>query len=209
MELSQHLMPSTSPPSHPTIPPRNPASSFVLYCALFCSFHFGRRKLSAREKPWMFCQYECSSKSWKYICLCKYTYSIISKCEHVFSSPDETKELFRRRSNRFYLNDLKPPSPSLCCLLSCCVCAQSMFEQKLATWRPPVLFPRINTPVQVKLLKCFNPQIGTINLLVFRQYSSAARSHTIPSWVHDAYCERVCAAAPAKLNKYVMWEQSN
>lgn len=27
--------------------------------------------------------------------------------------------------------------------------------------------PRINTPVQVKLLKCFDPLIGTINLRVF------------------------------------------
>lgn len=28
-------------------------------------------------------------------------------------------------------------------------------------------------------------------------------SHSITSWVHDAYCAHVCATAPPKLNKYV------
>lgn len=35
-------------------------------------------------------------------------------------APDESEELFRRQANRFYLNDLKPSSASLRCLLSCC-----------------------------------------------------------------------------------------
>lgn len=37
----------------------------------------------------------------------------------------------------------------------------------------------------------------------FKQYSNARRSHTIIPWVHDDYCEHVCAAAPPKLNKYI------